>query len=86
MTSGLAAAHTDGQSVGAGESWRTAVRYHHRQDVLGPVLAGESTPACHDVGSVVWRLCQKGKVQCQANTKHTFSSLRVQKSDVEQEK
>lgn len=53
MTGRLAAAHSDGQCVGAGQSWRAAVCDHHRQEVLGSILASESTPACHDAGRIV---------------------------------
>lgn len=53
MAGRLAAAHTDGQSAGAGESWRAAICHHNRQKILGSILAGKSTPACHDAGSIV---------------------------------
>lgn len=53
MTGGVAAAHADGQGAGAGESRRAAICHHDGQEILGPVLAGESAPACDNAGCVI---------------------------------
>lgn len=55
-TAGMAAAHTDGQSAGAGEGRGPTVCHHHGQQVLAPVFAGESAPACDDAGCIVCRV------------------------------
>lgn len=55
VAGGMAAAHADGQSAGAGERRSAAVHHHHRQQVLAAVLAGESAPARNDAGRIVYR-------------------------------